>query len=139
MSGVSDEIRQIEKVKLNNGVKIPALGIGTWQIPASEDLVNSLLSAIGLGYRYIDTAAIYENETSVAEAIRRSGIKRSELFVSSKCWAANRTYDAVMRAFEESLRNLKLEYLDCYLIHVAFHQRRTFSLAKCQHWYVARF
>ncbi len=111
---------KIEKVKLNNGVKISALGIGTWQIPASEDLVNSLLSAIGLGYRYIDTAAIYENETSVAEAIRRSGIKRSELFVSSKCWAANRTYDAVMRAFEESLRNLKLEYLDCYLIHWPF-------------------
>ena len=73
---------KIEKIKLNNGVKIPALGIGTWQIPASEDLVNSLVSAIGLGYRYIDTAAIYENETSVAEAIRRSGVKRSEVSFS---------------------------------------------------------
>ena len=75
---------KIEKVKLNNGVKIPALGIGTWQIPASEDLVNSLLSGHRSRLSLHDTAAIYENETSVAEAIRRSGIKRSELFVSSK-------------------------------------------------------
>ena len=108
---------KVEKVKLNNGVRIPSIGIGTWQIPNSENLVLSLQSAIELGYRYIDTAAIYENELSVAEAIRRCGVKRSEFFISSKCWAANRTYDSVMRAFEESLRNLKLDYLDCYLIH----------------------
>ena len=108
---------KLGKIKLNNGVKIPSLGIGTWQIPSGEDLVKSLQNAIALGYRYIDTAAIYENEESVAEAIRRSEVKRSELFISSKCWAANRTYDSVMRAFEESLRNLKLDYLDCYLIH----------------------
>ena len=108
---------KLGKIKLKNGVKIPSLGIGTWQIPSGEDLVKSLQNAIALGYRYIDTAAIYENEESVAEAIRRSEVKRSELFISSKCWAANRTYDSVMRAFEESLRNLKLDYLDCYLIH----------------------
>lgn len=108
---------KVEKVKLNNGVRIPSIGIGTWQIPNSENLVLSLQSAIELGYRYIDTAAIYENEPSVAEAIRRCGVKRSEFFISSKCWAANRTYDSVMCAFEESLRNLKLDYLDCYLIH----------------------
>ena len=108
---------RLGKVKLNNGIKIPPLGIGTWQIPSGEDLIKSLQSAIALGYRYIDTAAIYENEESVAEAIRRSEVKRSDLFISSKCWAANRTYDSVMRAFEESLRNLKLDYLDCYLIH----------------------
>lgn len=108
---------KLEKVKLNNGVKIPSLGIGTWQIPSGEDLVKSLQNAISLGYRYIDTAAIYENEESVAEAIRRSEVKRTDLFISSKCWAANRNYDSVMRAFEESLRNLKLDYLDCYLIH----------------------
>ncbi len=108
---------KLGKIKLNNGVKIPSLGIGTWQIPSGEDLVKSLQNAIALGYRYIDTAAIYENEESVADAIRRSEVKRSDLFISSKCWAANRTYDSVMRAFEESLRNLKLDYLDCYLIH----------------------
>ena len=108
---------KLEKVKLNNGVKIPSLGIGTWQIPSGEDLVKSLQNAISLGYRYIDTAAIYENEESVAEAIRRSEVKRTDLFISSKCWAANHNYDSVMRAFEESLRNLKLDYLDCYLIH----------------------
>ena len=111
---------KLEKIKLNNGVKIPPIGLGTWQIPASENLVQSIAEAIGLGFRYIDTAAIYENETSVGEAIRRSGVKRSELFISSKCWAANRTYDSVMRAFEESLRTLQLDYLDCYLIHWPF-------------------
>lgn len=111
---------KLDKVKLNNGVKIPSIGLGTWQIPDSEALVDSILSAIQLGYRYIDTAAIYENEPSVGEALKRSGVKRSEFFISSKCWAANRTYDSVMRAFEESLRNLKLDYLDCYLIHWPF-------------------
>ena len=75
---------KLEKIKLNNGVKIPPIGLGTWQIPASENLVQSIAEAIGLGFRYIDTAAIYENETSVGEAIRRSGVKRSELFISSK-------------------------------------------------------
>ena len=108
---------KIEKIKLNNGVKIPSIGIGTWQIPDSEDLIRSLQSAIEKGFRYIDTAAIYENEASVAEAVLRSGVKRSEFFISSKCWASNRTYDSVMRAFDESLRNLKVDYLDCYLIH----------------------
>ena len=96
---------KVEKIKLNNGVRIPSIGIGTWQIPNSENLVLSLQSAIELGYRYIDTAAIYENEPSVAEAIRRSGVKRSEFFISSKCWAANRTYDSVMRAFILSTRS----------------------------------
>lgn len=110
-------MKKSERIKLNNGVKIPTIGIGTWQIPDSEDLVKSLVSAIEKGFRYIDTAAIYENEGSVAEAIHRSGIKRSEFFISSKCWAANRTYDSVMRAFDESLRNLKVDYLDSYLIH----------------------
>ena len=72
---------KLGKIKLNNGVKIPSLGIGTWQIPSGEDLVKSLQNAIALGYRYIDTAAIYENEESVADAIRRSEVKRSDLFL----------------------------------------------------------
>ena len=67
---------KLDKVKLNNGVKIPSIGLGTWQIPDSEALVDSILSAIQLGYRYIDTAAIYENEHSVGEALKRSGVKR---------------------------------------------------------------
>ena len=99
---------------------IPSIGIGTWQIPEGEDLVQSLVNALNLGYRYIDTAEIYENEASVGEAIRRSEVNRKDLFVLSKCWTSHRTYDSVMRAFEETLKRLQLEYLDAYLIHWPF-------------------
>ena len=103
--------------RLNNGVRIPSLGIGTWQLPENAQLVDSLVGAINMGYRYIDTAAIYENETSVGEAIRASGVPRESMFVLSKCWTANRTYDSVLRAFDDTMKRLRLDYLDCYLIH----------------------
>lgn len=110
----------IAKVKLNNGLTIPSLGLGTWQLPESEELVQSLVCALQMGYRYIDTAAIYENEASVGRAIVQSGLHRKDVFVLSKCWAANRSYDSVLRAAEESLRTLQLDYLDAYLIHWPF-------------------
>ena len=103
--------------RLNNGVRIPSLGIGTWQLPENAQLVESLAGAINMGYRYIDTAAIYENETSVGDAIRASGVARESMFVLSKCWTANRTYDSVLRAFDDTMKRLRLDYLDCYLIH----------------------
>lgn len=106
--------------ELSNQRHIPSIGIGTWQIPEGEDLTRSLLNAINLGYRYIDTAAIYENERSVGEAIKRSNVKREDLFILSKCWTSNRTYDSVMRAFDETLKRLQLDYLDAYLIHWPF-------------------
>jgi diketogulonate reductase-like aldo/keto reductase len=93
------------------------LGIGTWQLPESPQLVESLVGAIKMGYRYIDTAAIYENEASVGEAIRMSGVAREDMFVLSKCWTAHRTYDSVLRAFDDTMKRLRLDYLDCYLIH----------------------
>lgn len=102
---------------LNNGLKIPCLGLGTWQLPENPELVDSLSGALQMGYRYIDTAAIYENEVAVGQAIRASGVPREDVFVLSKCWTANRTYDSVLRAFDESLKRMHLDYLDCYLIH----------------------
>ena len=95
---------------------MPPIGIGTWQLPASDGLVKALVSAIELGYRLIDTAAIFENEESVARAIRTSGVPRKELFITGKCWTSNRAYDDVLRAFENTLKTLDLDYLDCYSI-----------------------
>ena len=103
-------------VKLNNGRLMPPIGIGTWQLPASDELVKALVCAIQSGYRLIDTAAIFENEESVATAISECGLPRKELFVSGKCWTSNRAYDDVLRAFERTLQTLKLDYLDCYSI-----------------------
>lgn len=103
--------------RLNNGRSIPPLGIGTWQLPENPQLIESLIGAIRMGYRYIDTAAIYENESCVGEAIRDCGLPRENLFILSKCWTANRTYDSVLRAFDDTIRRLHLDYLDCYLIH----------------------
>lgn len=111
---------KLTSYKLSNNESIPSIGIGTWQIPEGENLVESLVNAIDLGYRYIDTAAIYENEASVGEAIKRTSVNRKDLFILSKCWTSNRTYDSVMRAFDATLKRLQVEYLDAYLIHWPF-------------------
>jgi diketogulonate reductase-like aldo/keto reductase len=102
---------------LSNGVEVPCIGYGTWQIPNGEAGVNAILEALKVGYRHIDTASVYENEESVGEAIKRSGINRSELFVTSKLWNTDRGYDNVLKAFDVSMKKLKLDYLDLYLIH----------------------
>jgi diketogulonate reductase-like aldo/keto reductase len=102
---------------LNNGVKIPCIGFGTWQTPNGEVAVSSIKEAISCGYRHIDTAAIYGNEESVGKAIRESKIKREELFVTSKLWNTDHGYDKTLKAFEATLNRLKLDYLDLYLIH----------------------
>ena len=102
---------------LRNGVKIPSVGFGTWQAPDGEIAKASVLSALESGYRHIDTAAIYRNEASVGEAIRESGIDRSEIFVTTKLWNKCRSYDLAYSAFERSLEKLGLDYVDLYLIH----------------------
>jgi diketogulonate reductase-like aldo/keto reductase len=102
---------------LSNGVEVPCIGFGTWQIPQGETCVNAVLEALKAGYRHIDTASVYENEESVADAIIRSGINRSELFITSKLWNSDRGYDKVLKAFDNSMKKLKLDYLDLYLIH----------------------
>lgn len=102
---------------LNNNYKIPCIGFGTWQTPDGETAVNSVKEAIKLGYKHIDTAAIYGNEKSVGKAIKESGIDRKELFITSKVWNKDRVYNTTLKAFEKTLNDLELDYLDLYLIH----------------------
>lgn len=102
---------------LNNGVKIPVVGFGTWQTPSGDVAYQSVLDALNAGYRHIDTAAAYGNEESVGKAIHDSGVKREDLFVTTKLWNADHGYEATKQAFGESLSRLGLEYVDLYLIH----------------------
>jgi methylglyoxal/glyoxal reductase len=104
-------------LKMNNGLEIPVLGLGTWQTRAGAETVNSVLWALEFGYRHIDTAAIYENEESVGEGIRKSGIPRNEIFVTTKVWNSDQGYDKALRAFDRSIKKLRLDYVDLYLIH----------------------
>jgi diketogulonate reductase-like aldo/keto reductase len=108
---------KFDKITLRNGYEMPAIGYGVWQMPEGEDTVNAILSAIKAGYRHIDTAAIYRNEVSVGEAIKRTDIPREELFITSKVWNRCRGYDLTIEAFNKSLAKLGLDYLDLYLIH----------------------
>jgi methylglyoxal/glyoxal reductase len=102
---------------LNNGVKMPWFGLGVWKAQEGEEVEQAVKSALQHGYRSIDTAAIYKNEAGVGKAIRESGVPREEIFVTTKVWNSEQGYDSTLRAFEESLRLLGLEYVDLYLIH----------------------
>lgn len=102
---------------LNNGVKIPVVGFGTWQTTDGEVAEKSVLAALNSGYRHIDTAAAYGNEESVGRAIKNSGIKRDELFVTTKLWNTDHGYERTKKAIDTSLMKLGLDYLDLYLIH----------------------
>ena len=103
--------------ELRNGIQMPYLGLGTYQSDNDQEVVNAIKSAIKIGYRHIDTAAVYKNEEGVGESIRESGIDRSELFLVSKVWNDDQGYDETLKAFDESLTRLGVDYLDLYLIH----------------------
>ena len=103
--------------KLNNGTEIPSIGFGTWAIPDSDEAVGAVRTAIECGFRHIDTASRYENETSVGQAIATCGVERSQLWITSKAWPDECGYDNLLRAFDASMRRLGLDYLDLYLIH----------------------
>ena len=103
--------------ELYNGVKIPAVGFGTWQVKDGTEAYDSTLMALNAGYRHIDTAHAYGNETSVGKAIRDSGIKREEIFVTTKLPSHIKNYEGAKAHFNESLTSLGLDYLDLYLIH----------------------
>lgn len=106
-----------DSFELNNGIKIPCVGFGTWQTPDGETAVNSVKAALEAGYRHIDTAAVYGNEESVGRAIAESGVRREDIFVTSKLWNECRGYDSTLAAFDETMKKLGLDYLDLYLIH----------------------
>lgn len=103
--------------KLHNDVKIPSIGFGTWQIPDGEAARNAIKTAVNTGYRHIDAAAIYANEKGVGTGIKECGLERNELFVTSKVWNTERGYETTLKAFEKTLEDLQLDYLDLYLIH----------------------
>lgn len=106
----------MEYFKLSNGIQIPALGFGTWKVKG-DDCVNAVKAAIEVGYRHIDTAWVYKNEKEVGQAIRESGIPRSDFFITTKCWNDHRGYETTMKAFQVSCENLGTDYLDLYLLH----------------------
>lgn len=107
----------MQTVKLNNGVEIPILGFGVFQITDPAECERSVLQAIESGYRHIDTAASYQNEEAVGRGIRQSGLPRAELFITTKLWIQRDGYEGTLKAFERSLNRLQLEYVDLYLIH----------------------
>jgi diketogulonate reductase-like aldo/keto reductase len=102
---------------LNNGVAIPRVGLGVYQAGRGEETRRSVLDALALGYRHVDTARVYGNEADVGAAIRESGIPRDAIFVTTKLWNADQGYDAALQAFDASLQRLGLGYVDLYLIH----------------------
>ena len=107
----------MEFVTLNNGVKLPLEGFGVFQVPDPAQCEQAVLDAIASGYRLIDTAAAYMNEKAVGEAIKKSGVPREELFITTKLWVQDASYEAAKKAIQTSLDNLGLSYLDLYLIH----------------------
>lgn len=102
---------------LNNGVKMPLLGFGVYQVPDRAECERSVEEALRVGYRLIDTAAAYQNEEAVGNAIRQSGVPRDEIFVTTKLWVEDAGFEKTKKAFERSMRRLQLEVLDLYLIH----------------------
>lgn len=110
----------MKKITLNNGLEMPLLGFGVFQIPDPEECERSTYEALKAGYRLIDTAAIYRNEAAVGKAIKNSGVAREELFITTKLWVQDAGYESTKKAFDLSLKKLQLDYLDLYLIHQPF-------------------
>jgi diketogulonate reductase-like aldo/keto reductase len=110
----------MQNVKLNNGVEIPILGFGVFQITDPAECERSVVDAIQTGYSHIDTAASYQNEEAVGRGIKQSGVAREKLFFTTKLWIQSNGYEGTLKAFENSLKRLQLDYIDLYLIHQPF-------------------
>ena len=107
----------METLPLRSGARIPQLGLGVWQAPAGAATREAVLAALRLGYRHIDTARVYQNETDVGAGIRESGLPREQIFVTTKLWNDDHGHDKALRAFDASAKRLGLDYIDLYLIH----------------------
>jgi 2,5-diketo-D-gluconate reductase A len=107
----------MKTVTLNNGIEMPILGFGVFQVPDAAECERSVLNALEVGYRLVDTAASYGNEEAVGNALRKSGVAREQLFVTTKLWVSGAGYEKTKKAFERSIQKLQLDYLDLYLIH----------------------
>ena len=110
----------MQQVKLNNGIEMPILGFGVFQVKDLDECERSVVDAIETGYRLIDTAQSYGNEEAVGKAIKRSGVPREDLFITTKLWIQSNGYEGTKKAIENSLKKLQLDYLDLYLIHQPF-------------------
>ena len=112
----TERVSNVPTINLNNGVTMPQLGYGVWQVP-DDEAENAVGTALQVGYRSIDTAAVYENERGTGKALAASGLPRDELFVTTKLWNSEHDYDSTLRAFDASLEKLGLDFVDLYLIH----------------------
>ena len=129
---MSDDVKN-SFVTLNNGAKVPQVGLGVWQ--SGGKTKGAVAAALAAGYRHVDTAAVYGNEPQVGAALAESGVPRAELFVTTKLWNKDQGYDATLKAFDASLMRLKLEYLDLYLIHWPVPDLRLESWRALEHLY----
>ncbi len=111
------ELNLSSTIELTEKVRIPVLGLGVWQIPDGRETADAVTWALKCGYRHIDTAAIYGNEVSVGQAIKNSGLKREQIFITTKVWNSDHGYDKTLAAWEKSRRRLGVDYIDLYLIH----------------------
>src|SRR6201996_4221604 len=111
------EKKIMQTIKLNNGIEMPILGFGVFQVTDLAECERSVVDAIETGYRLIDTAQSYKNEEAVGRAIKASGVAREELFITTKLWIQSEGYNGAKKTFENSLKKLQLDYLDLYLIH----------------------
>jgi 2,5-diketo-D-gluconate reductase A len=109
-------VTDVPYLTLNDGNTIPQFGLGVWQVPNGK-AAPAIRTAIEAGYRSVDTAALYRNESGVGDAVEAAGVPREELFITTKLWGSDQGYDGAMRGFDESIRKLRLEYVDLYLIH----------------------
>jgi len=105
------------KIKMNNGIEIPQFGLGVYLTKSGTECINAVTWALETGYRHIDTARIYGNEKEVGEAVRNFGIKREDVFITTKLWNDDHGYDSALKAFDKSLKTLNVDYIDLYLIH----------------------